>query len=146
MSIVCFLVSISRRKSPSESPWPERKSPTHRIGCSNLVSVFAQGLQKVFLQKVAQLRLFLIAVQNKSQNTIWNWPDLTGRDPICKINWTRFILIKKDDVCPSAASCIDLPASIWFSNYRLKNSWVQHKSANLTFLLLRWKWVSTRVS
>ena len=48
----------------------------HRIGCSNLVSVFAQGLQKVFLQKVAQLRLFLIAVQNKSQNTTCKQLDL----------------------------------------------------------------------
>ena len=49
---------------------------SHRIGCSNLVSVFAQGLQKVFLQKVAQLRLFLIAVQNKSQNTTCKQLDL----------------------------------------------------------------------
>ena len=40
------------------------------------MSVFAQGLQKVFLQKVAQLRLFLIVVQNKSQNTICKQLDL----------------------------------------------------------------------
>ena len=37
---------------------------------------FCPRFAKGFLQKVAQLRLFLIAVQNKSQNTTCKQPDL----------------------------------------------------------------------
>ena len=101
------------------------------------MSVFAQGLQKVFLQKVAQLRLFLIAVQNKSQNTTCKQPDLCNVTWPGEFDWSRLIQIKNDHGWPRITTGCGADRSITIRNYRLKNSWVQSISANLTFFTVK---------